>query len=218
MVIALPTAPEAGAVSALTTRSGWSGVMVIGAARPLLVSLSSAITALLSATAETNDAPTEALAGIVRIVLAAEVAPAASEAMSRTPIAVPVPGVGDVERKKATRKAAAGAGPWFLIVLGTVIGLPTAPLAGAVSAVTVRSGWKGVIVVIVAAARPLFVSSSSVTTPPLSATAVTKYAPGEVLAAIVSVALAAAVAPAASEATSRNPSTAPVPGVAVGDR
>src|SRR5258705_413169 len=127
-----PGTTVAGPVSAVMTRSGWKSVMVVGAARALFVSLSSAITPLPSATAETNEAPVDALAGIISTVLAGELAPAARAAISRKPIAVPVPGVADVERKKRTRKAVAGAGPRFLSVLATVIGLLMAPLAGAV--------------------------------------------------------------------------------------
>src|SRR3989442_13593315 len=99
--------------------------------------------------------------------------------MSRTPSIAPVPGVAVGDRENVTRNAPAGAGPWFLIVLAMVIGLPTAPVAGAVSAVTTRSGWNSVKGVVVAGPRLVFFSSRLAPTPLVSATAETKSAPGE---------------------------------------
>src|SRR2546428_219706 len=109
--------------------------------------------------------------------------------MSRTPSTAPVPGVAAGDRENVTRNAPAGAGPWFLIVRAMVIGLPPAPVAGAVKALTTRSGWNGVTAI--GAARPLLASFSSRIPPLLSATAETNAAPAEALAGIVRIVLAA---------------------------
>ena len=111
-----------------------------------------------------------------------------------------------------TRNAPAAAGPWLETVEPSVSVRPAKAVGGALSAVTTRSGRKGATVTSAGAVKPLFVSLSSLTALPVSATAERWYEPGDDGA--VMVVLAVDVAEPASDVMSRNPTAVPAPGAA----